>query len=254
MMNVKHNRRERRAMRNRPARSAMGFTLIELLVVICVISILASMLLGVLSSARRSARETMAKTEMKALAAAIHSYRQAKEFLPVTRETNAKGKDLTFGLPGRPNAEVMTILLGIDDQARPAERPQGTFNAGARINAASFWSPERVTNTRHGFSLIDYEMRDPWGRPYLITLDLDDDGKTVDQIYGRSQVSSRGAGIRAGYHGLYQNDGGLFEANTGVMIWSLGADGNREHGAFSLARTENDKANVPLNRDNVVGW
>lgn len=86
--------------------------------------------------------------------------------------------------------------------------------------------------------------RDPWGSPYIITIDLNYDNKTRDAFY-RNPAVSRGQGTQ-GLVGLFTPDDGLnYEANASVMVWSFGPD--------AKASIE-VKANAGVNQDNVLSW
>jgi hypothetical protein len=92
----------------------------------------------------------------------------------------------------------------------------------------------------------DLVYRDPWGNPYIISMDMNYDNKTRDGLYRFSSVSQDGA---KGLNSLFSptpiapNDD--FEFNGGVMVWSLGPDGQA---------TKGDKANAGVNADNILSW
>jgi hypothetical protein len=100
----------------------------------------------------------------------------------------------------------------------------------------------------------DLVYRDPWGNPYIISLDLNGDNKTRDAFYRQANVSQLNSS--AGYNGLVQSNSVVadsFEANTTVMVWSLGPDGNCSVDATGTAMP-NIKANQDPNKDNVTSW
>jgi prepilin-type N-terminal cleavage/methylation domain-containing protein len=100
-------------------------------------------------------------------------------------------------------------------------------------------------------------LRDPWGNPYIITLDLNYDNRCRDAIYRREAVSrdtTPGRPADMGYNGLRRfpaaagsTDTGpnRFEAAMTVMAWSFGPDGtcNADVGANALQ-----------NKDNILNW
>lgn len=93
----------------------------------------------------------------------------------------------------------------------------------------------------------DGVLRDPWGNPYIITLDLNYDGKCRDAFYSRWAVSHTSNGT-LGLNGLQladPNDKNSYEAQGSVMVWSLGPDGQANP---SIG------ANVGVNKDNILSW
>ncbi len=236
----------------KPARSCRAFTLIELLVVIAIIGILAGMILPALSAAKKKAQVKQAQIDMKNLQAAIASYENSYSRFPVTNAP-ASG-DWTFGYPGKvnplppeaaitmTNSDIIKILMDIPDGV----------NAGHQRNPQqhAFLDPKQVSDTNSpGVSTIDWQFRDPWGNPYIITLDLDYDNKCDDALYALQVVSQQG-GKADGYYGLYNGvdlngNGDHFELNGTIMIWSRGPDGMANEGF---------KANTGVNKDNVLGW
>src|SRR5260221_5456 len=81
----------------------------------------------------------------------------------------------------------------------------------------------------------DLVYRDPWGNPYIITLDLNYDEKARDAFYCRptvSQDSSSAQNPKPGLNGLIPKStsvGLVYEANTPVLVWSLGPDKKKRH-------------------------
>jgi prepilin-type N-terminal cleavage/methylation domain-containing protein len=237
-----------------------GFTLVEMLVVIAIIAILAAILVPTLGHAKSVAKRNVAKVEMLSLAAAIQQYETEYKRMPVPAEAqrcaseNPGCHDFTFGttLPDGSlintayapiatydsptfqccNALLLAILRG--EKAAPTRElaeiarrrnPRGIVFFEARI-AASDNAP--------GVGPTDGVLRDPWGNPYIISLDMDDDGKTLDGYYG--YVRKSGSGLDP-------------EINVTVMVWSFGPDGQIE---------DKDKDGVTvssgLNKDNIVSW
>jgi hypothetical protein len=98
----------------------------------------------------------------------------------------------------------------------------------------------------------DGVYRDPWGNPYILTIDLNYDDHTRDVFYGTVGVSKDpGAPSPAGGFNGLQNFKDLsgasdkFESNDKVMIWSVGPDKKMDSGT---------KANVGVNKDNILSW
>lgn len=222
-----------------------AFTLIELLVVIAIIGILAGLLLPVLARVKVKAKVNMAKTEMQGLTTAITQYDSHYSRYPSPGYVN--GQDYTFGYPGGPlplyststNSDIMVILtaMNVGVNQNNAKNPQQLNLFNAKVSGD--------TNSA-GMSTIDNQLRDPWGHPYVISIDYDGDGYTRDAFYSQSVVNG---GLPAGSKGL----NGLVDygsTNTyllhgPIMIWSLGPDGQA---STAVA------ANQGVNADNVLSW
>jgi hypothetical protein len=130
----------------------------------------------------------------------------------------------------------MIILLDVDREV----------NAGHKLNPQKtvFIDPKRVNDAKSsGVSTVDYQYRDPWGNPYIISLDANGDNRVRDVCYASPTVSENGRIDLVKTNGFFELNGGVM--NGGVMIWSHGPDGKT---------SADDKANAGVNKDNVLSW
>ena len=132
------------------------------------------------------------------------------------------------------NTDVMSILMDINVgiNFNHAKNPR---------NIVSFTAKQNSDTNSPGLSTIDNQMRDPWGTPYVITLDMNGDNYCQDAFYGTLAVANPAPNLpprtaTQGFVGLqdYFNNGN-YELRGPVMVLSFGPDKNTDPSAAANA-------------------
>jgi type II secretion system protein G len=164
--------------------------------------------------------------------------------------TDATGTKLTGSQnPQTNNSVVMSILLDMTNFP----------NTGMQTpNYSHVKNPHRdvclnanmVGDTTLAGIGPDLVYRDPWKNPYIISMDLNSDGRTRDSFYQSPAVSLQSGAT--GLNGLSATTTSagqtVFESPTTVMVWSAGPDQNVQPAGPNAA------ANIGVNKDNVISW
>ncbi|MGA2279510.1 MAG: prepilin-type N-terminal cleavage/methylation domain-containing protein [Verrucomicrobiota bacterium] len=247
-------------------RPRAAFTIVELLTVIAIIAILAAMLLPVLSRAKVTAQKKQAQVEISQIVGAIQQYDSVYGRFPVTANDQALAgtNDFTCGgtnyasdgtllwtLGITNNTEVIAILMDITNTTVTS----ANMNHQKNPQQVIFLNAKQVSDPTLPGVGPDGVYRDPWGSPYIITMDLTYDEQCRDAYYCQQLVSQNPPGSptsQTGFNGLFnpdvngQSDNFLYHGK--VMVWSAGPDRKID------LPPGPQRADQGFNKDNVLSW
>jgi type II secretory pathway pseudopilin PulG len=239
---------------------SQAFAIIEALIVMAILVVLVALLLPATSNPV-APMSKLAQIEIAQIVGAIQQYQAVYGRYPVPTNVqivaSANKVDFTCGGPAlnaflEPgsatplNADIMAILL--DRTNYPSGKPTANNNHNLNPQKIVFLNARFNDNTNAPGIGPDLVYRDPWGHPYIISLDLNRDNRCRDAFYKSHLVSRKNGAL--GFCGLTNisdasrtND--LFEYEGGVMVWSFGPDGKVDKSRPAI--------DAP-NKDNVLSW
>ncbi len=256
----------------------LGFTLVELLVVIAIIAILAGLLLPVIGRVKTKAKISSARVEMKNIESAMAAYETDLKRLPASDNAYLGGNanpDFTFGTTGAGmtggtvtngssytgggweanNSEISGILMALTQFRNAAP----TVNTNHQFNALknTYLNSKQVDAQKAGGVGTDGVIRDPWGNPYIVTIDANFDGFCLDAFYKQQDVSQSSG--QTGLKGTFNaadpmGNGDFYQVQSKVLVWSFGPDGRADDTIKADGEGTDGTGARVRNDDNVLSW
>ena len=152
--------------------------MIELLVVISIIAILASLAMPTYTVIMRKAREVQAKAVMSSLVTAIKSFQVEYNKLPQVNPSAATPPNDGSPFDTGSGNLVMGCLTATDTTNNTTNNPR----------LIRFFDPPPL-KSGSGFDTSSFILTDPWGMPFNIALDDNNDG-VINNPYATGGTSS----------------------------------------------------------------
>jgi hypothetical protein len=202
---------------------------------------------------------------MQAIVGAINAYYSAHNAMPFPF-AGVRANDFTFGdgaldpygtdgptldTPGVPfndtrdNSSLIAILMN-----RGATTNLGNIVARRNPQKTVFLQAQSASDPKYPNSPgvgLDGVYRDPWGMPYMISLDMNNDNRVRDGLY-----SERADAAAVGLTQIDANPG-KYELVGRVMVWSMGPDKTYDKGQLAMPDPSLPAAQR-VNRDNILSW
>jgi type II secretory pathway pseudopilin PulG len=245
---------------------------VELLVVIAIIGILAAMLMPVFSVVKTRALVAKSRTEIEGIVNAVNAYDTDYGRFPMTKvqQKYAGVNDYTTGYLPDPQANIAwpppatawdgSHYFSLDNNSNTIAMLMDLTSFGNGVLTSNtnhvenpkqvkYLTAKEVTDPTQPGVGPDGVYRDPWGNPYVITMNSSyNEQGCRDIFYSQAKVSQQSG--QTGYEGLFNpnasnpgSDNFLYHGK--VMVWSAGPD----------KKVRSDvAANQDVNKDNITSW
>ncbi len=154
-----------------------GFTLVEIMVVIAIVAALAGMSTVGALKVKKKGTEVAGKALMMELSLAVESFYDEYGYLPEGANEgvsfSGQGDASSAALEAGEgvfytDADFMAVLLGLDEEQNPDKQVFFSANAYKKGKGGLLYE----SNAKDSKAIL----LDPWGAPYVVRLDLDQDG------------------------------------------------------------------------------